>query len=174
MITLLAKLLKALNAETSPWALAWAFVLGMFLGLTPLFSLHNILILFLALSLRINLTGFIVAFIIFSGIAYIIDPLFDYLGESILQAEALQGFWIGLYENPLARLLQYNHTITMGSVVFALLFAIPWLFISYYLIVAYRGRVKAWFERLRFVQVIKGTKFFVVYQRISGLRGGSL
>lgn len=174
MITLLAKLLKALNAETSPWALAWAFVLGMFLGLTPLFSLHNILILFLALSLRINFAGFLVSFAVFSAIAYLLDPIFDYLGEAILQAEALQSLWIGLYENPLARLLQYNHTITMGSVVFALLFAVPWLFISYHLIVAYRGRVRAWFDRLRFVQVIKGTKFFVVYQRVSGFGGGSL
>lgn len=174
MITLLAKLFKALNAETSPWALAWAFLLGMVLGLTPLFSLHNLLILFLAFSLRINFSGFILAFLVFSGLAYLLDPVFDYIGESILQAQALQGLWASLYENPLARLLQYNHTITMGSVVFCLVVAVPWLFISHRLIVAYRGRVKAWFDRLRFVQVIKGTKFFMVYQRISGLRGGSL
>ena len=35
MLTLLAKLLKALNSETSAWALALAVVLGMFYGDNP-------------------------------------------------------------------------------------------------------------------------------------------
>lgn len=174
MITQLAKLFKALNAETSPWAIAGAFTLGMFLGLTPLFSLHNVLILFLAFALRINFSAFLLAFVVFSGLAYLLDPVFDWLGESVLQAAALQGLWESWYENPLARLMQYNHTITMGSVLFCLLAAGPWLLLSHRLIVLYRARVQAWFLRLRLVQVLKGTKFFMAYQRISGLRGGSL
>ncbi|WP_194757104.1 TIGR03546 family protein [Aliidiomarina indica] len=171
MLTMLARLLKALNAETSPWALAWAFVLGMFMGLTPLLSLHNVLILFLALSLRINLTGFILAFVVFSGIAYALDPLFNFIGEALLGAAALEGLWVTLYEIPLARLFQYNHTITLGSVVFCVLFAPIWLLVSHKLIVLYRGRVMLWFGKLRIVQVVKSTKFFGAYQKVSGLRG---
>lgn len=174
MIGMLARLLKALNAETSPWALAWAFVLGMFMGLTPLLSLHNAVILLLAFSFRVNLTGFFLAFVVFSGLAYLFDPIFDWMGESLLQAEALMPLWYALYEMPLARLFQYNHTITLGSFVTSLVLAPLWLYLSYYLIVTYRRRVKAWLDRLRFVQFIKGTKFFMVYQRVSGLRGGRL
>lgn len=174
MLSMLARLFKALNAETSPWALAWAFVLGMYMGLTPLLSLHNLIILFLALSLRINLSGFILAWLFFSGLAYLLDPVFDLIGESLLMASALEPMWVAMYENPLARLFQYNHTITLGSLVFCLLVTPIWAPVAYKLIVTYRSRVKAWFERLRFVQVIKGTKFFAMYQKVSGLRGGSL
>src|SRR5690554_836519 len=130
MLGMLARLLKALNSEAGPWAIAWAFVLGMVMGLTPLFSLHNLLILFLAMSLRINFSGFLLAWIFFSGVAYLFDPVADWIGESLLQAQALQGLWYSLYDNPVARLLQFNHTITLGSFVFALAFAPLWLFIS--------------------------------------------
>jgi len=174
VFTIFARLLKALNAETSPWALAWAFLFGMIMGLTPLLSLHNLIVLFLVLSLRVNLTGFLLSWAVFSGIAYLIDPLFDYIGESLLLAESLAPIWYSLYESPLARLFQYNHTIVLGSLVFCLVFGPVWLVASYKLIVAYRGHVKAWFNRLRLVQAVKGTKFFLVYQKVSGLRGGSL
>ncbi|TRW48113.1 TIGR03546 family protein [Aliidiomarina halalkaliphila] len=172
MLTMLARLLKALNAESSPWALAWAFVLGMFMGLTPLFSLHNIFILFFALSFRINLTGFILAFAVFSGIAYLLDPMFNFIGESLLAASSLEGLWVTLYEIPLARLFQYNQTITLGSFVFCVLFAPIWLLLSHRLILMYRGRVMVWFGKLRLVQIVKSTKFFAAYERVSGLRGG--
>lgn len=174
MLGMLARFLKALNSESGPWAIAWAFVLGMIMGLTPLLSLHNLLILFLAMSLRINFSGFILAWVFFSGVAYLFDPVADWIGESLLQAEMLQGLWYSLYDQPLARLMQFNHTITLGSLVFALLFAVPWLFISYYLVVNYRSRVQAWFLKLKIVQALKGTKFWGIYERISGLRGGSL
>lgn len=171
MLTMLARLLKALNAETSPWAIAWAFVLGMFMGLTPLWSLHNLFILFFALAFRINFSAFLLAFVFFSGLAYLLDPIFDYLGESLLTTGALEGLWVTLYENPLARLFQYNHTITLGSFVFCVLFAPIWLFASHRLIVLYRHRVMARFNQLKIVQIVKSTKFFSTYQRISGLRG---
>lgn len=172
MLGMLARLLKALNSESGPWAIAWAFVLGMIMGLTPLFSLHNLVILFLAMSLRVNFSGFLLAWIFFSGLAYLFDPVADWIGEALLQADALQGLWVSLYENPVARLLQFNHTITLGSLVFALAFAPAWLFISYYLIINYRQRVQAWFVKLKVVQALKGSKFWGVYQRVNGLRGG--
>lgn len=174
MLGMLTRLFKALNSESGPWAIAWAFVLGMIIGLTPLFSLHNLLILFLAMSLRINFSGFILAWLFFSGVAYAFDPIADYIGETLLQAEALQGMWFAMYDQPWARLMQFNHTITLGSLVFALLFAPIWLFISYHLIIKYRSRVQAWFVKLKVVQALKGTKFWTLYAKLSSVRGGAL
>lgn len=171
MLGMLARLLKALNSESGPWAIAWAFVLGMIMGITPLFSVHNLLILFLAMSLRVNFSGFLLAWIFFSGVAYLFDPVADWLGAALLQADALQGLWVSLYYNPVARLAQFNHTITLGSLVFALAFAPLWLFISYHLVINYRKRVQAWFAKLKVVQALKGSKFWSIYQRINGLRG---
>lgn len=174
MLSMLARFLKALNSESGPWAIAWAFVLGMIIGLTPLWSLHNLIILFLAMSLRINFTGFILAWLFFSGVAYLFDPIADYIGESLLQAGFLQGLWHSLYDNSVARLFQFNHTITLGSLAFALLFAPVWLFLSYHLVINYRKRVQAWFVKLKVVQTLRGTKFWGLYQRLSSLRGGSV
>ena len=174
MLGMLARLLKALNSESGPWAIAWGFVFGMIMGLTPLLSAHNLVVLFLAMSLRINFSGFLLAWVFLSGVAYVFDPVADYLGEQLLQAEALQGLWYSLYDQAWARLLQFNHTITLGSLVFALLFAPVWLGISYMLIVNYRRRVQAWFVKLKVVQALKGTKFWSVYQKIDTVRGGSL
>ena len=56
MLTLLARILKALNSETSARSLAIAVVLGMFLGLTPLWRVHNLIILLAALIFRVNLS----------------------------------------------------------------------------------------------------------------------
>ena len=174
MLGMLARLLKALNSESGPWAIAWGFVFGMIMGLTPLLSAHNLVVLFLAMSLRINFSGFLLAWVFFSGVAYVFDPVADYLGEQLLQAEALQGLWYSLYDQAWARLLQFNHTITLGSLVFALLFAPVWLGISYMAIVNYRRRVQAWFVKLKVVQALKGTKFWSLYQKIDTVRGGSL
>lgn len=44
MIRLLLKLIKALNSEASPWQLAFAIACGLVVGFTPLYSVHNLLI----------------------------------------------------------------------------------------------------------------------------------
>lgn len=174
MLMMLARFLKALNSESGAWQVAWGFVLGMIIGLTPLFSLHNLIILFFAMSLRINFAGFTLSWVFFSGLAYLFDPLADYIGEALLQAEALQGLWFSLYDSPIARLFQFNHTITLGSFVFALIFAPIWLFISYYLIVNYRQRVQSWFMKLKVVQTLRGSRFWSTYQRINSVRRGGV
>lgn len=172
MLGMLAKLLKALNSETSPWALAWGIVLGMILGFTPLFSLHNVLILFIAFTFRVNLSFFFLSFALCSGLAYALDPLFDWVGEWLLTMPALQQVWFSLYEMPVARLAQFNHTITLGSVVVSVALLVPMLFLSRFIIINYRTQIQTRIAQLPIVQVVKGTKFWATYQRIAGIRGG--
>ena len=172
MLGMLAKLLKALSSEASPWSLAWGIALGMMLGFTPLLSLHNIVLVLIAFTFRVNLSFFFLSFAVCSGLAYALDPLFDFVGEWLLTASSLQGLWFALYELPLARLAQFNHTITLGSVAVSLLFIVPVLFIARFVIVNYRSRIQKRIEKLPLVQLIKGTKFWATYQKVSGLCGG--
>lgn len=58
MLNFLAKLLKVLNSERSPGQLAAAVSLAAIIGMTPLYSLHNLFVLFLVLFFRVNLTVF--------------------------------------------------------------------------------------------------------------------
>ncbi|MDV6315649.1 DUF2062 domain-containing protein [Idiomarina sp. HP20-50] len=168
MLTILAKLLKALNSETSAWALALAIVLGMFMGITPLWRIHNLIILLAALIFRVNLSLFIVSFAIFSGIAYLLDPWFHSIGLSLLQASSWQGIYEAVYATALGRLSMFNHTITLGSFVVALIAAPILAAVSYWVVVNYRKRIQAKIMKFRLVQVIRGSRFWQIYMDLRG------
>jgi len=168
MLTLLAKLLKALNSETSPWALAMAMVLGMFLGLTPLWRVHNLIILFAALIFRVNLTLFLLSFAIFSGIAYLLDPMFHELGLAILQAQSWQGIYEAMYATAVGRVSQFYHTLTMGSFVFSLIISPVIALATYFIVVNYRKRIQKALMKFKIVQMVKGSRFWQLYMDLRG------
>src|SRR5690554_7831579 len=113
MLTLLAKFLKALNSESGVWALAFAFVLGMMMGFTPLWRLHNLVIVLIALLFRLNLTGFILSFVICSGISYLLYPWFHQVEYAFLSNDNCEPLLQTLYQSMLLRLLLFYHTIKL-------------------------------------------------------------
>ena len=166
MLTMMAKLLKALNSEASPSQISMAFVLGMILGLTPLMSAHNILIVFLALILRVNLTGFILAWGVFSGIAYILDPVFISVGESLLTNPDLRDMWASMYVSDAWRVTRFNNTLVLGSLLVSLIAAIPAFFIFNFLIRQYRDKIFAWVQKSKLVQMLKANRFYRIYESL--------
>lgn len=168
MLTLLARLLKALNSETGAWALAFAFVLGMIVGFTPFWRVHNIFILLFALVFRVNLSAFLLTFALCTGLAYLLDPLFHELGSAWLSAPAWQGVWETLYASPWLRLTQFHHSITLGSVMVAVALSPVVLLGGYWLVVNYRQRVQRWFYKLKVVQGLRASKFWNLYTELRG------
>ncbi len=79
MIKLLAKLLRVLNSETDPGQISLGLCFAMIAGLTPLLSLHNLVVLLLVCILRVNLSAFLLGLAVFTGIAYLLDPLFHHI-----------------------------------------------------------------------------------------------
>ena len=134
MITTIAKILKVLNSETTPGQISLALCFALIAGLTPLYSLHNLVVLLLVLFLRVNLSTFIVGWIFFSGLAYILDPIFHRLGLALLTAPSLEALWTSLYNMLIFRLSKFNNSIVMGSVLFSLIFFLPVYFLSNILI----------------------------------------
>lgn len=168
MLTLLARFLRALNSESGAWALAIAFVLGMIMGFTPLWRVHNLLILLIALLFRVNLSGFILSFIICSGIAYLLDPLFHQVGFAILSAESWQPVWQSMYNSAFWRVVQFHHTITLGSLVISLAFAPILAVVSFWIVSQYRQRIQVWFNKLKIVQALKANRFWAIYSDLRG------
>jgi uncharacterized protein (TIGR03546 family) len=167
MFTMLAKLLKALNSDSAPGQIALAFALSVITGLTPLFSLHNAVILLLACILRINFGAFVLGTAFFSGLAYLIDPAAIALGESILTNPELQTSLTSMYQSDFWRATRYNHTLVLGSLTVALIAFIPVLIISRVLIVGYRHKLMAWVEKLKITKLVKASKFYKVYQSVA-------
>lgn len=168
MIDSIMKLLKALNSGVAPWQIALATSLGMVMGLTPLWSMHNLIVLFLACVIQVNFSTFIVSFVFFSGLAYLLDPLFILLGEKILLLPSLYDVWRNLYQSDFWRMTDFNNTMTMGSLVFSLLAFIPMFLITRILVIRYRKHLLKWVNSLRIVQFIKASSVFSLYQRFSG------
>ena len=167
MLTILAKILKTLNSETEPIQISLALGFALIAGLTPLWSLHNILVLLLVLILRVNLSTFTLGWLGFSGIAYVLDPLFHVLGLHILTSGTLQGVWTALYNSTLGRLSNFNNSILMGSLIISLGLFVPLILLSNFIIKNYREHILTWVMKSRIVHALKASKFYSIYQSIS-------
>lgn len=170
VIELLAKIFKILRSEESPNQIAAGFVMGMIIGLTPLLALHNFILIILIIILKVNMASAIFAFAIFSGLAYLFDPLFHSLGYYLLvDIGALQNLWTLLYSSPLISLSRYNNTVVIGSFVVAILLVLPVFPSIKYFVLYYRKYIDPKLQKLKIVQAVKGSKFYSIYDKIKGM-----
>jgi uncharacterized protein (TIGR03546 family) len=86
----------------------------------------------------------------------------------LLEASGWQGIYEAMYATALGRLSMFNHTITMGSFVIALIATPIVAAISYWVIANYRKRIQAKIMKLRVVQVIRGSRFWQIYTDLRG------
>ncbi|MDX1342919.1 MAG: TIGR03546 family protein [Reinekea sp.] len=168
MIDPVLKLLKALNSEVGPWQIAFAGALSMVIGLTPLWSAHNVIILLFAFVFRVHLATFFVFWGVFSGVAYLLDPWFHEIGLTLLNKDSLQGMWTGLYQNDFWLVTHFNHTITLGSLLVTVVAFFPTAVLFRLGIIQYRAHMLPFINKLKIVQVLKGSKFYQLYERFDG------
>lgn len=157
MLSRILKVLKALNSNEAPWQISLGLVFGALLGLTPLFSLHNLLVLLLALLINLNISMMVVACAVFSVIAFGLDPLFHQVGLALLTSPGLEGFWIQFFSCPVFLLANLNNTIVMGSLVATLVASVPLFFVFNVLVVKYRNVYNTFigkFPLLKFLKVL--------------------
>lgn len=177
MLTLLAKLFSALNSESSIRQIALAIALGFIVGLSPLLTLHNIIILFFVMLIRVHLGSFILAVGFFSGLSYLLSPLIVAVGESLLTANSLSGLFTTLYQITFFKLAHWHNTYTLGALVLGILLAVPLYFLATFIIEKYRVHIMSFFEKFRIVKALKASKFYRLYMQFSGQEstlGGSL
>jgi len=172
VIRAIIKLLRVLNSEAAPAQIGLALAFALIPGLTPLWSLHNLAVLLLALVLRVNLSAFLLGTAFFSGLAYLLDPLFHRVGLAVLTAPSLEGLWTGRYNSTLWRIERFNNSIVMGSLLVSLALFVPTVLALNWAIRQYRARVLARVKRLRVVQALTATKFAQMYRSYSNLGGG--
>jgi uncharacterized protein (TIGR03546 family) len=169
-IELLAKLLKILRSAASPNQIAIGFIIGMIIGLTPFWTLHNIILIFILIIVNINIGTAIFSFLLFSAIAYLVDPLFHSLGYFLLvDMEGLKDFWTFLYNLPLVALSRYNNTVVIGSLVIALVVSLPTYFLAKIGVIYYRENIDSRIQKWKLIKAIKGSKIYSYYEKIRNL-----
>ena len=171
-IQILANFFKILREGQTPRQVAGGFALGSIVGLSPALTLQGLIIWLVIFVLDVNLTAALLSFTLFSLFAYIFDPLFHSFGYYLLvNVEALKGFWATLYNAPIAPLSRFNNTVVMGSLVVALVLALPVYFGFKKFVIAYRSHIGARIEKWKIYQVVSKNSLVVWYQRISKMGG---
>ena len=159
------KIIKILNSDTNPSAIASAICLAIFVGLTPLMSLHNLIILLCVLIFRVHLGSFILATFLFKLLGFALQSQLELLGLSLLQNQALESFWTTLYNTQFGRLSLFNYSTTMGGLFIAMLAFIPIWLLSVFLIGQYRDHLMSWVEKNKLIQILKGSALIRLYNK---------
>jgi len=166
MIDLLLKALKGLNSDDNPWSIATAIALGMIVGLTPFWSIHNLVIGFIAFLFRTHLSSFWLSIAVFTMIGSPLAPLFNDVGNALLGNPEQQALWTSLYQSEFWRLTRFNHSNVLGGIIVALISFVPTLLLSYILVVRYRANLKAWLLKTKLVQWLRATKGITLLIRL--------
>ncbi|MFT7185257.1 MAG: hypothetical protein ACI84K_000632 [Pseudohongiellaceae bacterium] len=166
MLTILAKLLQNLNSNQNPNQLALAVCFGLAVGLMPGFSLFLVILLILVCLIKANISMFLFIWGLFEAIAYVADPALHQIGYSLLTTESLQTIWVSLSQSSFWILTAFNNSLVMGSTVSILILWLPVYFMVRLLIRHYRDQIQGVFKELRIMQILKGSKFYHVYQTV--------
>jgi len=171
LLKYIAKLLKALASEASPGQIAGGLVLGMIIGLTPIMSIHNLMIVIFIIILKVNIGMAVLSFIVFSGIAYLADPVFHSFGVWLLEQEGLQATWTAMYNNEYWAITKFYNTVVIGSFLIALALCIPVFPLAQIGVVQYRKHIHEKVMKTKAMKWLKSTKLFSIYQTYSRVRG---
>jgi uncharacterized protein (TIGR03546 family) len=160
MMTQIIKFLRVLGSEASPIQISIAIGLAMIAGFTPLMSLHNLLVVFILLSFRINLAAFLLSLGVFSSIAFLLDPIFHNIGLSLLQNESLLTYWTSMYNSNFWRIANFNNTILMGSMVVSLAAFVPMVLLLNVFIKQYRSHILVYINNSKIARMLQSSKLF--------------
>jgi len=161
-----------MHSDTDPRQISLGFSLGMILGLTPLSSPHNVFVLLAILFFRVNIAAAILSFGVFGILAFLLDPLFNLIGVSILtQTDILLGFWTSLYNAPLFPYTRFNNSVVMGSLIFSLVAFFPVYWGGKTMVIKYRETFMERFNQWKITQLFKASSLYRWYARYSALKG---
>ena len=165
ILKLLQSLVKTLHSDGTPGQIAAGMALGAGLGLTPLMTLHNVVIVALLLVLNVSFGAGLLGWALFVPAGFLLDPLFDRIGGALLlQTPALTPLWTAWYNVPVVPYTGFNNTVVLGSFVGWLLLSVPIFFAARYGVVRYRATLGARVKQTRIYQMVTASKAYNVYR----------
>jgi uncharacterized protein (TIGR03546 family) len=171
-INFIKSFLKVLAEGQTPKQIAFGFALGSVIGLSPMLTLQGILIWILILVLDVNISAALVAVTFFKIIAFVLDPLFHWLGFILLtQITFLKGFYTTLYNAPILPLTRFNNTMVMGSFVCALILMLPLYFGMKLFVIKYRAHIHERIKKWKIYKILDQSKFINYYRKVRSLGG---
>lgn len=165
VLKLIQSLVKTLHSEGTPGQVAAGITLGSILGLTPLVNLHNAVVFALIVLLNVSFPAAMLGWALFIPVGFVLDPLFDWIGRRLLlETSVLSALWTALYNVPVVPLTNFNNTVVLGSLVFAVAFFLPLFWLSRWGVARYRTTVAERVKRTRLYQAVTASKLYNLYR----------
>lgn len=164
-------LLKVLNSDTGENQIAAGVACGLILGFAPALSLQTLLVFIIIFIFRVQAGAAFTSAFFFAMVAYIFDPMFDQVGQMILEMESLKPLYTTMYNMPIVPFTKFYNSVVMGAGVVAIAM-FPVIFVlTKILVKKYRLKVVAKFEKTKFWKAIKATSFYKWYAKYDQLYG---
>jgi uncharacterized protein (TIGR03546 family) len=163
MLTLLAKILKVLNSEASPWQIGWAIGFGLLAGLLP-FGFLTLVILLVVCLFTVNLSTFLLVWGLCGGLMFIIGDTLEALAWQYAQQPGLLNL---LASTEVLQLLHLHHTLVLGAFVIGVLLLVPVAWLGTVLVKQYRQRVMKKIQQWKIMQALNASKLIQLYQKLN-------
>lgn len=165
IIKILQYLVRSLNSDGTPGQVAAGITLGAALGLTPLLSLHNLLIVAVIFLLNVSVPGAFLGWMASVPLGFLLDPLFDRLGSALLlDTPSLEPLWGAVYNAPVLGLANLNNSVVLGSLIFWLAVALPLFFLARIGVEQYRAKLYVKIKDSKVLQLMRASKLYSLYR----------
>ena len=164
LLKLIQSIIKTLHSDGTPGQVAAGMALGAALGLTPLMNVHNLIIFSLIVLLNVSFGGGMLGWALFVPLGFLLDPVFDRIGASLLLAPSLRSLWTSWYNTPLMPYTNFNNTVVMGSVVGWLVLAVPIFFAARWGIARYRATIGERVRQSKFYKALTASQVYNWYR----------
>jgi uncharacterized protein (TIGR03546 family) len=165
IVKFIQSLIKALHSEGTPGQLAAGIALGSILGLTPLLNLHNAVVFALIVMLNVSFPGAMLGWALFIPVGFLLDPLFDAIGRRLLlDTPALTPLWTAMYNTPVVALSNFNNSVVLGSLVFAIAFFLPLYFGGRWAVARYRATIGERVRQSKWYRAVTASKVYNLYR----------
>ncbi|GHV71767.1 hypothetical protein AGMMS49928_25150 [Spirochaetia bacterium] len=169
MINAIAKLILALNGNVKKSQLAAGFAWGLLLGLVPSLNPFWIVLLLISFFFRHNHGSKLLSLALLKLFSPLIGPPLDVLGWELLHIEALQPFFIALYNMPFVPFTKFNNTLVAGGLAAGIVLWLPAFFLFIVLIPIYRNTLAPKIKNSKLVKAIAKIPFLkAIDKAISG------
>lgn len=170
MIRQIAKLVRILNSETAPINISLGICFGMIVGFTQIWSVHNLIILFVVLLFRVNLSAFFLGSLAFKSLSFLFNGAFHKIGLSLLTADYYRDLGTYLYNITFWKFDRINNTIVIGSIVVSILGFVPMLFLLNFFIKKYRIHILNYVRKTKIAKAMMSSDLYHYYKNITSFR----
>jgi uncharacterized protein (TIGR03546 family) len=164
LLKFLQSLLKTLHSEGTPAQIAAGIALGASLGLTPLMSLQNFVIVAALFLLNVSFGAGMLGWALTVPLGFLFDPLFDALGRTLLENTALRPLWTALTNAPVVPFTNFNNTVTLGSFVVWAVLALPIYFAAKAAVLRYRATLGEKVRNSKLWKALMASQAYNVYR----------